>query len=118
MAKKLQRQVPTVEVECDLVLTDPETEEPWLDRSGQWVRYRSQIKYGVLKRLSRLSEDSAGNVDEVDQLLHHVVMAWDWDDDYGDPLPSPDTPGVFDDLESEEVTWLLSHVPGIGEAPK
>lgn len=117
MTKKLKRRAPTVKVECDLVLTDPETEEPWLDRSGQWVRYRSQIKYGVLKRLFRMGEETAGNVN-VDHLLHHVVTSWNWDDDFGDPLPSPDTPGVFDDLESEEIAWLLSHVPGIGDAPK
>ena len=115
--KKKLRQAPTVLVECDLVLTDPETEEPWLDRRGQWVRYRSKIKYGVLKKLAKLS-DAAGSTVEVDRLLNHVIADWNWDDDYGDPMPSPDTPGAFDDLESEEVGWLIEHVPGVGEDPK
>jgi len=116
--KKRIRQAPTVRVECDLVLTVPDTDEPWLSRVGQWVDYRSKIKYGVLKRLSGLSQDTAGGVGEVDYLLHHVVVGWNWDDDYGDPLPSPDTSGVFDSLEGEEVEWLLSHVPGLSADPK
>ena len=115
--KKRLRQAPTVLVECDLVLTDPESGEPWLDRRGQWVRYRSRIKYGVLKKMAALAGSGANTV-EVDPLLHHVIASWDWDDDFGDPMPSPDTPGVFDVLEAEEVSWLIEHVPGVGEAPK
>jgi len=116
--KKRIRHAPTIKVDCDIVLTDPESGEPWLDRRGQWVRYRSQIKYGVLKKLANIDAKTSGGVAEVDSLLRHVLIAWNWDDDFGDPLPPPDTPDIFDDLESEEVTWLITHVPGMGDAPK
>jgi len=116
--RQKKRQAPTIRVECDLVLTDPATDEPWLDRRGQWVDYRSKIKYGIIKQLANITEDVTANMVEVDRLLAHVVVDWNWDDDYGEPMPAPRAAGAFDDLESEEVNWLLSNVPGLSEGPK
>lgn len=116
--KQRKRTRPSVLVACDLVLLDPETDEPWLDRTGQAVRYRSGRKWKVTREMDNFNKGEAELAD-VEDLLCGLIVWWDWDDDYGDPIPHPPTPEILGSLEEEEVIWLMEHVPGLEkEDPK
>jgi len=108
---------PTVRIECDdLVLTDEETEEVYLDRSGQWVEYLKRPPWGVLKRLARVIKEPE-LLDQIDEMLCKAIVAWNWIDDNKKPLAQP-SPEVFDDLYQDEMVWLLQHTPELGNVPK
>lgn len=116
--KQRKRTRPSVLVECDLVLLDEETEEPWLDRTGQAVRYRGGRKWKTTREMDDFNKGKAELAD-VEHLLCKLIVWWDWDDDFGDPIPHPPTPEMLGELEEEEVIWLMEHVPGIEkEHPK
>jgi hypothetical protein len=118
-SKKKKRHVPTKRVDCDLQI-EGEDGEVWLDRSGQWVEYRAAIRWGMMKRIVALSGDieSKEQLEDIDGVLRHIVLDWNWDDEFGDPLPHPSSAGAFDDLETDEVFWLIENTPGIAEGPK
>jgi len=125
-----KRHVPRVRVACDLVLNDAATGEPWLDRRGQWVEYRASIRWPMMKRILAIiaAESQPGVVMGLDEVLAHIVLDWNWDDEDGNPLLSParyqsmasnpqEVPPVdpLQSLETEEIFWLLFHAPGVGK---
>jgi len=116
MAEKKKRAAPSTRVDCDLVLTDPNTGEPWLDRRGQWVEYRVSKRWGDVRTLrSILASDN--NFEPVTDYLCSIITAWSWDDEDGNPLPCPPTTEVLASLEADEVTWLINSMPG-NQPPK
>ena len=59
------------------------------------------------------SEFLAGNDAFTRELLMANVVAWNWVDDAGQPLPLPSAdPAVIEDLTEEEVTFLVEGDPG------
>lgn len=112
---KRKREAPTTRVECDLQLRGPDG-EVWLDRTGQYVRFRGSRKWKTTRKLQAFSEGDA-DLESVETLLCNLIADWDWDDEYGVPLPSPPRPDVLGELEEDEVLWLIAHVPG-NEDPK
>ena len=110
--RERKRRHPSALVPSDLVLLDPETNEPWLDRTGQAVRYRSGRKWKTTREMDDFNKGELSLAD-VEELLCKLIVWWDWDDDFGDLIPHPPTPEILGGLEEEEVIWLMEHVPGM-----
>ena len=52
----------------------------------------------------------------LEKLRLHVI-AWNWVDDDGNPLPDPkENPEVFDELTDDEVTFLINKMMGVDES--
>jgi hypothetical protein len=111
-------QVRTVRVASDEV----ESQGP-----GTWVELRQSLKLKHLRALTDLSklqgidrmdlEAVNKGFDAVCEALSRFVVAWNWRDEDGEPLPSPKRdPEAFSELEFDELMWLIGRVTAmVGE---
>lgn len=85
---------------------------------GSWVRVR-KMTWRQVKDIARRAEDDSVDAFEMnDQMLKEQVVAWNWCDEDGQPLPEPGAEGVFDDLTDEEFTFLIEAISGSEERRK
>ncbi len=87
---------------------------------GSYVKMRA-ILYGEAKRLRRDIEgmDDDAKMAANEALLISHVVAWDWVDDEGQPLPIPkDDPAVLDRLTAQELAFLGEAISGESAASK
>lgn len=86
-----------------------------LQGEGSYVVLRSP-KWGLLRKAQKQaasSGDAAAGMTFADELLVKSVLDWNWTDDDGQPLALPkDAPAVLDDLDSDEVAFLIEKITG------
>lgn len=77
---------------------------------GSSVKIRALTVAQYKRRLSLLQDAQKGASDASEQamreLFAEVVVAWDWVDDEGKPLPSPSLPSTYELLTMPELMWL------------
>lgn len=80
-----------------------------------WVEMRRPAEDDIRKyRIARTGGQS--NEDLGFEALRDLVIAWNWVDDKGQPLPQPtDDPTVFKRLTDYELVFLLEFVQGPSE---
>lgn len=83
---------------------------------GAWVEVR-KLKWGEIKKLSRQRGAAGGDEEQIiemtDELLAEHVLAWNWVDEDGNPLPQPHgNLDVIDDLTDEEFAFLGEVIGG------
>ena len=89
---------------------------------GSWVRL-SKLTWGEIKTMRARSVDAEDDADlqfEIGEatITKHVV-AWNWADEDGHPLPQPqDDPEVFDTLTDDEFGFLAESISGSEESRK
>lgn len=86
---------------------------------GAWVIVK-RMRVGDMRRA--ISQTPNGKVDEKNlpaiidmsqQMLVDNIVEWNWADENGAPLPQiKDHPELFDDLTSQEVTYLSALIGG------
>lgn len=59
-----------------------------------------------MEQLKALGLESAEAIAAANKYLADHILSWNWVNDEGGSLPSPDTPGAFDDLLPDEVLFL------------
>jgi hypothetical protein len=99
---------------------------------GEWVEMFATSSVGELRAIRRLRELGSqlaavkGDKDEESeslqlsddafedlvQALAPRVVAWNWTDNAGRPMPQPDSPTVLRMLQPEELMWLLGAAQG------
>lgn len=98
------------------------------DGETAWIDIKVRMK-GKHRRLgleiSRLSDKLNGNeeltaiqqaelVNEFRdiqyRLLNERVLAWNWVDGDGEPLPAPDEPDVFAELYEDDIEWIFDQI--------
>lgn len=100
--------------------------EKFHPRRGQWVEYKRGVTWGYfmaqleLTRLRERENEPTGAMvawERLVQRLQENVVAWDWADEVGNPLPQPyRNPEAFAMLSNDEIAWLNGNV--VPEAPK
>ncbi len=96
---------------------------------GSWVEFRRRLKAKHLRVIAQMAtlqdvsfQDDPGRVldviDRMGQMLAPFVVAWNWTDEEGEPLPQPmGNAEVFGELDFGELMWLIErmgeHVGGI-----
>ena len=117
-------------------------EKAWLDSKGRsmvnWVKceglesqegrrvgFRRAFKLKHLRAVAAMAtfadvdmgEDQSAALDmfaRIGEVLSQVILAWDWVNEDGQPLPQPEgRPEVFEELSFEELNWLIARM---GEA--
>ena len=72
-------------------------------------------KWGLLRKAQKESKasDAAAGITFAEEIIVKSVLEWNWTDDNGDPLPLPkDEPSVLEDLDAEEVAFLVEKITG------
>jgi len=89
---------------------------------GTWVEFRARLKLKHLRAVAEMATwqdvDWGKNMTEaldaigrIGHVLSQVVVAWNWQDEDGEPLPQPkNNPDVFGELELEQLVWLIEHM--------
>lgn len=80
----------------------------------------SGVKVSEIRRARQLAKEAADSENtEYDsfeagfEMLRDHIIKWNWVDDDGTPLPQPkEHPEIFDDLTSDEVTYLVKVLNG------
>lgn len=81
---------------------------------GSWIKVRPYTVAQHNRRAALLRRAQAAETDaetqaieaELWSLFAEVVVAWDWVDDEGKPLPSPSLPSTYELLTMPELMWL------------
>ncbi len=73
-------------------------------------------KWGLLRKAqkqAKASDQADAGIAFAEELLVKSVVDWNWTDDEGEPLPLPkDDPAVLDDLDADEVAFLVEKITG------
>lgn len=97
----------------DGAVVDPGTSYPI--HEGEWVELmpvQTVRELLALERL-RLTTDAADSLQELCQELSHRILAWNWTDLTGEPMPAPHgNPAAIEALTPDELLWLLSQLHG------
>lgn len=112
-----------------LVARRVSSEELETQGEGSWVEFRRRMKakhLGVIAQMAALKdisfkENPSEVLDVVGRLggmLSPFVVAWNWVDEDGEPLPQPKmNEDVFGELDMSELMWLVEqmgeHVKGM-----
>jgi len=83
---------------------------------GSFITVTSKIKWKEIRHLRNLATDETGAVDNLQlgmDTIAKMIIAWNWTDEEGIPLPVPaENPSILDELTSDEMTWLFENVQG------
>lgn len=132
MSKPLPRRIPSDD--CEIV----EGEAVYRPHEGEWVELFAGMRVGDFAMLADLNqldvrlaavegEDDetakriALNSDAMGQLKRMLavrLVAWNWTDDSGHPMPQPTESGAIDRLRLEELTYLATIMRGETPAEK
>ena len=78
-------------------------------------------KWGLLRKAqqqSKADDAAAAGVTFASDLIVASVVEWNWTDDEGLPLPLPkDNPAIIDELDADEVAFLVEQISGSFSAP-
>lgn len=84
---------------------------------GSFVTFR-KVSYGQLQQARKLAAEGTLTPEQNEQYgrdwLARSIVAWNWVDDQGQPLPLPAAGLDIDVLTNEEANWLMAQL--IGEA--
>lgn len=73
-------------------------------------------KWGLLRKAqqqAKAEDKGEAGVTFAEDLLKSTVVEWNWTDDQGNQLPIPrEVPEVIDDLDSDEVAFLVEKISG------
>lgn len=73
-------------------------------------------KWGLLRKAQKQAKqggEAEAGIAFAEELLVKSVLDWNWTDDDGNPLPLPkDEPGVLEDLDADEVAFLVEKITG------
>lgn len=127
MAKPPPIRIPSDD--CRIVLDGQE----FFPHEGEWVETLAGMtvaEYKAINAMGNLAERLAqvkgdpdeeekvnalidGQFDQICDVLAARVVAWNWTDDAGRPLPQPNgTPAIFHRLRSHELNWLVRAAEG------
>jgi len=83
---------------------------------GAWVELR-KLKWREMKELPKRLAHVANTEDdytaEMERLLIEHLVAWNWCNERGEPLPVPKTSAEFDDLTSDEIKFLSGAIENV-----
>ena len=124
--RRVRRQRATITVYANDLLVEDENGEEYAHREGEWVKFIKKVPMRLIRvgrQFQTFVEAEDISLEEFDDILGEVVdllapliADWNWtnqdvEPDADDKLPLLDKPrerpGVFWDLEMEEVMWLL-----------
>ncbi|MDO8704082.1 MAG: hypothetical protein Q7J84_03970 [Sulfuricaulis sp.] len=127
MSKPLPRRIPSDD--CAVSIDGAE----YHPHEGEWVEMMTGMSLGEIKALERFRKASVeyqaaqGEPNETERILGIIdgaftaicamlankIVAWNWTDLRGQPLPPPDgKPEVLERLNVEELMWLLAVAEG------
>ena len=87
---------------------------------GEWVEIVPVMSVKEVLQLSRLQNTVDGqfgnSLQELCVQLSKRILAWNWTDLSGEPLPQPfNHPEILEDLSSDELLWLVN-ATGVSES--
>jgi len=106
MAKRLTKRIRTGDLESQ--------------GEGTWIEVRRTLKgkhYLMLLDLATLGDtdwtaapplEVRRALEGIFQTLSELIVAWNWHDEEGQPLPPPDAPEVIAELSIAEIYWLAN----------
>ncbi len=71
------------------------------DYAGWWATVRTNLKIRTFKELI------AGDLDRSTKALSQILLAWNFVDEQGQPLPSPADPAAIEELTGEQVKLVV-----------
>lgn len=89
---------------------------------GKRVGFRRSMKLKHMRAVAQMATmadvDFGANQSEalsafsqIGTVLSQIILAWDFEDETGEPLPQPnDNPEVFEELSFEELNWLIAQM--------
>lgn len=91
-------------------------------QKGKRVGFRRSLKLKHMRAVAQMATmadtdfgaNQAEALDAFSQIgavLSQIVLAWEFEDEAGQPLPQPnDNPEVFEELSFEELNWLIAQM--------
>ena len=83
---------------------------------GTWVEMKPLSVEEVQEARAKLNQEN--NVEYSIDLLHKHLVAWNWTDEEGQPLPQPGSPGDFEGMTHSEFDYLCHLLVGQGSELK
>lgn len=72
-------------------------------------------KWGLLRKANKQAKagDAEAGITFAEELLVKSIVAWNWTDDDDEPYALPkDDPSVLEDLDADEVAFLVEKITG------